>query len=35
MTAQTDTRSSIVAAVQKELNRFSKQVSAEVQLLQS
>ena len=35
MTAQTDTRSSIVAAVQKELNRFSKQVSAEVQRLQS
>ena len=35
MTAQTDTRSSIVAAVQQELNRFSKQVSAEVQRLQS
>jgi hypothetical protein len=35
MTEQTDTRSSIVAAVQQELNRFGKQVSSEVQRLQS
>ncbi len=36
MTDQLDsTRSSIVAAVQQELNRFSKQVSTEVQRLQS
>ncbi len=33
MTDQTDPRSSIVAAVQQELNRFSKQVSTEVQRL--
>ena len=36
MTDQADTsRSSIIAAVQQELNRFSKQVSTEVQRLQS
>jgi hypothetical protein len=34
MSEQTDTRSSIVAAVQQELNRFGKQVSAEVKRLQ-
>jgi hypothetical protein len=35
MNDQADTRSSIVAAVQQELNRFSKQVSTEIQRLQS
>ncbi len=35
MTEQTDARASIVAAVQQELNRFSKQVSTELQRLHS
>ena len=33
--SQTDTRSTIVAAVQQELNRFSTQVSTEIQRLQT